>query len=526
MNEEDMTRTVRERFDAAREAYERAREAARQARSAERAAEREARQLAREAARDARDAVREHRHRITHDVREMGFGPGRLNLELSELGDLIGGQEYSETVEKTFSVGSRPSLLVRNVSGYTHVTVGQSGEIAVRARKRVRGTSEERAKRLLQNVEVRMGADGDEVSVKPHLYEQDRGWLDLFRGGRVAVDIDIAVPRDVRIEAHSVSGDLSVTGTRGSLEIQTTSGDASVDDVQGPLRIKTVSGDGVCRRVVGQLDANSVSGDLTFSECRVRGSEVVSVSGDVEIDGELAPGFEHYAKTISGDIVLGLAGDSFDIMFKTLSGDLDCDLEATIEREDRRDRRVKIGAGEVAVRVKTVSGDLQLRRARALSTTPATDAPKTAEPPAPPSDPTSPAAPMSAAAPTPPAMPIPPGGWVSAPPGAPMAPMDGPAAAVAEGSASPALEAPETAAPPRAGEASDATEAVAAFDDTVELPGEFARGSHDPERTEQQERPRDAPDVRGLLELVARGEIAVEDAAQALDAARAYRKPD
>ncbi len=484
MSEDEMVRTVRERFDAAREAYERAREAAREARSAERAAEREARQLAREAARDARDAVREHRHQIKHAAGAMGFGPGHLNLELGELGDLIGGQEYSEVVEKTFAVGANPSLVVRNVSGRTHISVGTSGEIAVRARKRVRGTSEERAKRLLQNVEVRMAQDGDEVTIKPHLYEQDRGWLDLFRGGRVAVDIDVTVPREVRVEAHSVSGDLTLAGTRGSLEIQTMSGDASVDDVEGPVRLKTVSGDVTCLRLVGQLEANSVSGDLTFKECRVGGSEVVSVSGDVELEGELAAGSDHYLKTISGDIDLGLTGNSYDVTFKTLSGDLECELDAKVEREDRRDRRVRVGEGEVAIRVKTVSGDLQLRRARrtpsaADEAPPASDAAGT---PVTPKDGTAPAPFATPEAPTPPVPPL-----------APAPPFPPPTQGLA---------------PPPGGRP--------------------AVGEPDPGSRQAQGRPGDAgpADVRRLLEMVARGEMAVDDAAAALDNARSRGKPD
>lgn len=486
MTEEEMAgRTARERLDAAREAYERAREAAREARTTERTAQREARQLAREASRDARDAVREHRHQIRHEASATGFGPDHLNFELGELGDLMGGQEYSEAVEKTFNVGARPSLVVRNVSGYTHITVGASGVVGVRARKRVRGTSEERAKRLLENVDVRMEQDADEITVKPHLYEQDRGWLDLFRGGRVAVDIDITVPTDVRVEAHSVSGDLAVTGTRGNLEIQTVSGDATVDDVQGALRIKTVSGDGTCRHLTGKLEANSVSGDLTFKECSVRATEVVSVSGNVQIEGELLAGSEHWLKTISGDIDLALTGDSYEVKFKTMSGDLECRLDARVEREDRRDRRVHVGAGEVPIRVKTVSGDLQLRRSPA-------DAPGRQEP----ETPRAPGAPE--------------------PSRAPHAP-----------EASRALYAPETPEGDVAPEPPLDSEppAIAGAPGSPQPPA--ATNAVDPGRTEPMALPAtsDARDVRGLLELVARGEMDVEDAATAIDAARGFGKP-
>ncbi|GAC1459530.1 MAG: hypothetical protein NVSMB8_09230 [Candidatus Limnocylindrales bacterium] len=277
-----------------------------------------------------------------------------------DLGQPAGGEEHSGTIEKRFIVGGQPQLHLRNVSGESRITVGSDGEIHVRARKRVRGASEDRAKRLLENVEVRMEQSGDEVSIRPHLYEQDRGWLDLFRGGRVAVDFDIAVPRGTRIDASTVSGDLAVQGTRGSLELQSVSGDVRLADVQGPIRLKTVSGDVSGTDVAGALDANSVSGDLHFDRCRIHGCEVVTVSGDFHLAGELETVREHRFKTISGDVGLDLGGRSYDVRFKTLSGALECTLPGTVTGDGKRDKRVMVGDGLTRVLVKTVSGDLEI----------------------------------------------------------------------------------------------------------------------------------------------------------------------
>lgn len=278
-----------------------------------------------------------------------------------DLGDPAGGPEYSETVERTFTVDGPARLQLRNVSGLSRLTVGADGEIRVSARKRVRGASEDRAKRLLENVEIRMEQSGNDVSVRPHLYEQDRGWLDLFRGGRVAVDFEITVPQHSRIDATTVSGDLDLRGTRGPVEVQSVSGDVTLVDVQGPVRLKTVSGDASCTDLAGALEANSVSGDLTFDRCRLHGCDVVTVSGDVDLTGELDAGREHRLKTISGDIELALVGSSYDVRFKTMSGELDCALAGEISREGRRDKHVMVGGGAARVTVKTVSGDLQLR---------------------------------------------------------------------------------------------------------------------------------------------------------------------
>lgn len=367
-NESDEARrkTAREEFEEARQRYYEMRQRERDMRHEERERDRDERTRARDQRRTLRDEIRRSIHgsgigqdlgkHITRTIRDsMSF-----NIDVGDMIDAAG-DEYAETIERDFNVGKTPGLHVRNVSGDTRVSVGEDGKIHVAARKRVRGTSEERAKRLLENVEVRMEQDGDEVLLRPHLYEQDRGWADLFRGGRVAVDFEITVPRELRVEAHTVSGDIVLHGTRGPIDMQSVSGDVRLDDVQGPMRLKTVSGDATLAGYAGQLVGNSVSGDLALSNVRLHGSEIVTVSGDVRIDGELDKAREHKMKTISGDVDLHLTGGSYDIRFKSMSGDLDSELDGEILREGRRDKRIVIGPGEAHVSVKTMSGDLQIK---------------------------------------------------------------------------------------------------------------------------------------------------------------------
>jgi len=94
---------------------------------------------------------------------------------------------------------------------------------------------------------------------------------------------------------------------------------------------------------------------------RLHGSDVITVSGDVRIDGELDKAREHRLKTISGDIELELTGGSYDVRFSSMSGDLDSELEGEISLTGRRDKHIVIGAAETKVTVKTMSGDLEIR---------------------------------------------------------------------------------------------------------------------------------------------------------------------
>ncbi len=341
----------------------------------ERRADRESRRAERDAERETRHAEHASRraehmsHRIefgsgsAFKVDGRGFDPGEFARAF--VGDFVGdvaGDSYSETIEERFTFKETPKLRVRNVSGETSITAaGAAGEIKVVARKRVSASSEDRAKRLLQNLEVRMEKRGDELLVEPHLYEQERGWLDLFRGRRFRVDFDITVPSECAVDAQTVSGELSVEGVRGPLEIQTVSGDVRLEDVQGPMRLKSVSGDVDCRRYVGHLEGNTVSGDFTIAATRLRSSQLHTVSGDVQVEGRLDPRKEHRFKTISGDVELDLAEPDSTIEYRTASGDVECELPARIVRHGRKEYSVVIGGGHGHVGVKTVSGDLTVR---------------------------------------------------------------------------------------------------------------------------------------------------------------------
>ena len=190
MSDENEARrkTAREEFEQARERYYQLRQQERELRHQERDTRRQERdaehEAQREHARDERRTLRDEIRRNLHTSlgSDLGHHIGRtiresmsFNMDLGDLADATVGDDYSETIERDFTVGRLPRLHVRNVSGDTKIAVGEDGTIHVKARKRVRGTSEERAKRLLENVEVRMEQDGDEVTLRPHLYEQDRG---------------------------------------------------------------------------------------------------------------------------------------------------------------------------------------------------------------------------------------------------------------------------------------------------------------------------------------------------------------
>ncbi len=367
--------------DAQRAANEHAREAERMAREAERMVhehERMARENERHVREDAREQAREGR-RAERDARREEWRARRVHVHGADVGtsftfdvgnfakgfmkDLVSdasGDAYSETVTGEFAFERMPRLRVRNISGETRLRLGEPGKITVVAKKHVNASSEDRAKRQLQNLEIRMEKNGDELRVEPHLYEQERGWVDLFRGKRFRVDFDITVPQECAVDAQTVSGDLSVSGVHGPVEVHGVSGEITIEDVQGPLRLKSVSGDVECRRYAGHIEGNTVSGDVNLDAVRVRSLQLHTVSGDVELKGVLEAAREHRFRSISGDIDLSLGEPDLLVDFRTASGDLECDTPARVNRQSRKEYTVALGDARGHVVVKTVSGDLTI----------------------------------------------------------------------------------------------------------------------------------------------------------------------
>jgi DUF4097 and DUF4098 domain-containing protein YvlB len=340
---------------------------------AKREKDRERDRADRERDREQRREERRARHEARHEFRfgARGFDinvdvdPDEIARSVSAafvgMDDDDTSESHDQTIEKTFAVDGVPRLRVQNVSGETAIRVGESGQVRVVARKRVKGGSADRAKRLLENVEVRIEQKGSDIFVEPHLYEQERSWLDLFRGKRFRVDFEITVPRETAVDAQTVSGDLDLHGTRGPARVESVSGDVNIEDVQGPMRIKSVSGDVQCTEYVGSVEGSSVSGDVEIRG-RVRACELHTVSGDISIDLEPEiDGRESRLKTISGDVEIGLLTSSCTCEFHTASGDLEAEVAARIVREGRKDRTVVIGEGRSRVSVRTVSGDLTIR---------------------------------------------------------------------------------------------------------------------------------------------------------------------
>jgi hypothetical protein len=228
------------------------------------------------------------------------------------------------------------------------------------------GSSSDAARQAAAETIVEMTADGLIIETP-----QARGFL--IRKAP-SIDITVRLPSDSRIMVRSASADILCDGRLASANINSASGDLRIDHVTGDLDRHAASGDVQFGRIDGTFTSNSASGD-------VRGGTVggdftsKSASGDVTIDavggsvrsnsasgdlhiGNLARGTTNI-HSASGDVEVGVAeGTSVWMDVSTLSGSTRSDLSVS-------DSSPGGGSATLELSIRTVSGDVTIRRATA-----------------------------------------------------------------------------------------------------------------------------------------------------------------
>ena len=268
------------------------------------------------------------------------------------------GRDDERRIDTTFAFDRRGAVVLR---------VGGGGEIIVTAwnqdRVRVRATSEGT---------IRLDATPARLA------------LETIRGRGSDTRFEVTVPSGARVSARAVSGDISITGTRGGIDAFSQSGDVTVDDAGDMVDLRTVSGDIQARRLTGSIEIGTTSGDVTVSDAR-GDVEVSSVSGDVELrnivgrfvrakstSGDLSfqGGVDAAARyefaSHSGGVYLTIPQNTGALLtVATYSGSIESDFPITLKPGEHgigtRRFTFEIGRGDARISAESFSGDVTIR---------------------------------------------------------------------------------------------------------------------------------------------------------------------
>lgn len=176
--------------------------------------------------------------------------------------------------DKTFNVGPKSRIIVRNPDGVTRITSAPGSQVKVDVTKLVlRAKDEESAKKNAEKVSVLITQTGSVIEARvdyPHF-----NFGIHINEPEVRVEMVITAPPDVDLQASAGDGTLDATGfSDGDYSLTISDGEMTVNDCSGRLELrgsdgkmhlKALQGNIDARLSDGSLDAERVSGDVRFA---------------------------------------------------------------------------------------------------------------------------------------------------------------------------------------------------------------------------------------------------------------------
>ncbi len=227
------------------------------------------------------------------------------------------------------------------------------------------------------------GSNGD-LSIKIES-EGGSGWLNWSHDSKMSPSrLELHVPKGASLDVDVVSAPLVVDGLDGgSIEINSVSGRArinartpslKVDTVSGNIELsgraetaslQTVSGDILAPTLGSEVKLETISGHIQADGGPWKKLTLSTVSGDVQLTGDIAADGNLGIDSMSGNVQLQLPSTmSGSLHASSFSGDLRSDF-GTPEKAEHgpgSSLDVHLGKGNGKVTIETFSGDLRIRR--------------------------------------------------------------------------------------------------------------------------------------------------------------------
>jgi hypothetical protein len=283
-------------------------------------------------------------------------------------------QAQEGTFDRTLKVGGPVDLSVKTGSGSIRVSPGPTDGVRVVGRIHAdnswfrSGDVERQVRQIEQNPPVEQR---DNV-VRIGWFKDDS----LPRG--VSISYEVTVPVNVKVDARTGSGSITIgrvsgavlastgsgtieVGAAASLDAHTGSGSIRAEAVAGSITASSGSGSiRIGQAGKGAVDVSASSGDITLSG--VDGAaRVSSSSGGISIGGRPSGPWSIHAS--SGSVGLELPADAaFDLDASSSSGGIESThpvtMTGTIEKHKLRGR---VRTGGPLVEIRTSSGSIRIR---------------------------------------------------------------------------------------------------------------------------------------------------------------------
>ncbi len=277
------------------------------------------------------------------------------------------------TFDKTFSVSGPVDLEVETHSGDITVRSGPAGSVSIHGKIFVGDHW------LFGNRHT----DVSDIEQHPPLRQEgNRIRIDYVNAHDISVDYEIVVPVETTVRTHSGSGDQTIGGIRGNVDVQSGSGNLRMLGLTGEIRLQTGSGNVRAREIAGAIRGGAGSGDIEVEEMGSGDIDLHTGSGNImargiqgafhaeagsgDITGEGTQTGTWEIRTGSGNVHVRLpANAAFDANLSTGSGTMEVSPAITMTvqgrvQETRKQIVGKVGGGGPLLTVRTGSGDIHI----------------------------------------------------------------------------------------------------------------------------------------------------------------------
>ncbi len=275
------------------------------------------------------------------------------------------------TFDRSFQVGGPVDLEVLTRSGDITVRNGAAGAVTIHAKIQsgnswFGGDHKAEAQELQSNPPIRQ--NGNSIRI------------DYVNINNISIDYEITVPEETAIRAHTGSGNQTIEGLRGNIELESGSGDLKLARLTGDMRFQTGSGNVRGRELAGPAKVKAGSGDIEIEETGAGDMEIRTGSGNINVSGinggfhaEAGSGDIHgkgvpknmwSVRTGSGNVTLSVPSDAaFDVDVSSSSGTVTLGHPVTTTVQGRIQEMKKSVVGKVLgggpmISVHTGSGDV------------------------------------------------------------------------------------------------------------------------------------------------------------------------
>ena len=271
-----------------------------------------------------------------------------------------------QTHNKRATIAPDATIDVSNVQGSVHVTAWDKNEVELHA--------------LLESDKDRLEFEATERQVRIKVDRPDHRYRDDDDA-----TLTLKVPKGARLIVDTVSADITVDGVRGEqrlasvsglvqtkaydqpVALHSVSGDITLTGTNGKAEVRTenVSGETNVTGIRGSYDGEVVSGSIDATVAAAERLNVETVSGDIEVRADLTPAARVEMESVSGTIgfvVKPPVNADFDV--ESFSGDIDSCLGTEARDRSKYGPGSELdyteGKGGARIVIQTLSGDINI----------------------------------------------------------------------------------------------------------------------------------------------------------------------